>query len=226
MTANGTKPIESITVGEQVWTHNPQTDRDEVQPVTGMFSKTVTGLLVIGLSTGDTIQVTGEHPLAVAGLGWVRADELQPGDRLQRRDTTTVTVTRIEYQPGTRTVYNFETRHTHTYYATTLNLLTHNCDVRWEILSGIVRDAAKGKGNFGLGRATPEEAAVAGEVWVGEGARTASDGTTRVSSDLLRQWRPPTYKARIAKVQSNFESRSKPLGRWENNGHLDIEDSR
>ncbi len=61
-------------------------------------------------------------------------------------------------------------------------------------LSGILREAAVGKGNFGLGEATAAEAAELGEAWVGPGARTASDGVTRVSDNGLRVYRPPSYK--------------------------------
>ena len=39
----------------------------------------------------------------------------------------------------------------------------------WPIISGIVRDAAKGKGNFGLGSGTASQASRAGESWVGGG---------------------------------------------------------
>ncbi|MGL4174247.1 MAG: hypothetical protein ACRCTR_09310 [Actinomycetota bacterium] len=49
------------------------------------------------------------------------------------------------------------------------------------VLSGIVRDAAKGKGNFGVGSGTASQATRAGESWVGDGYRIASDGKTLVN---------------------------------------------
>ena len=88
--------------------------------------------------------------------------------------------------------------------------------------SSIVRAASRGKGNFGLGSATADESANAGQAWVGRGSRIASDGKTMVSKDGLRQYRPPSYKPQLGKPQANFESRSKPSGKWESNGHLDI----
>jgi hypothetical protein len=95
----------------------------------------------------------------------------------------------------------------------------------WPILSGIVRDAGTGKGNFGLGSGTASQATRAGESWVGEGYRIASDGRTLVSSDGLRTFRPPTWKPNEGKYQANFEywigeRVGKPFG----NGHLDITD--
>jgi len=89
-------------------------------------------------------------------------------------------------------------------------------------LVNILRQAAKGKGNFGLGKATAAEAEVLGKEWVGEGAKVASDGKTLVSADGLRQYRPPSQKPNLDKIQANFESRWKPAGEWQTNGHLDI----
>jgi RHS repeat-associated protein len=95
-------------------------------------------------------------------------------------------------------------------------------------MSGQLRDAAKGKGNYGLGTATRNQADDMGRAWVGDGAKLASDGKTLVSKDGLRQYRPPTAKPNSphAKtgVQANLERRFKPEGQWQGNGHLDIED--
>ena len=91
---------------------------------------------------------------------------------------------------------------------------------------GILRDAAKGKGNFGLGSASRSEADALGKSWVGEGYKTASDGKTLISQDGLRQFRPPSTKPNSpyasTGTQANFEQRLVPEGRWQSNGHLDI----
>ncbi|MGN6522419.1 MAG: hypothetical protein ACTHMZ_04315 [Actinomycetes bacterium] len=80
----------------------------------------------------------------------------------------------------------------------------------WPVISGIVRDAGAGKGNFGLGTGTASQAARAGESWVGDGAAWSSDGKALISRDGLRQWRPPSYKPNLDPWQSNFESRLTP----------------
>jgi filamentous hemagglutinin len=95
----------------------------------------------------------------------------------------------------------------------------------WPVISGIVRDSAKSKGNFGLGEGTASQATRAGESWVGDGYRVASDGKTLVSRDGLRTFRPPSWKPDLGKYQANFEywleqRVGKPFG----NGHLDITD--
>lgn len=89
-------------------------------------------------------------------------------------------------------------------------------------VADIVSAAAKGKGNFGLGRATFKDAMEAGKSWVREGYRIASDGKTMISKDGLRQFRPPSAKPNLGKTQANFEWRSVNQGPWQGNGHLDI----
>ncbi|MFF3225009.1 hypothetical protein ACFYV7_19610 [Nocardia suismassiliense] len=95
---------------------------------------------------------------------------------------------------------------------------------RWEEISGMLRDAAKGKGNFGIGSGTAEEAEAAGRAWVGPNATLASDGKTLVSEDGLRQFRPPSFKPNLGRYQANFEWRNVANGRWQGNGHLDVTD--
>jgi len=92
---------------------------------------------------------------------------------------------------------------------------------------GILRDTATGKGNFALGAATADEANALGQDWVGPGYRVSqTDGTTLISEDGLRQYRPPSAKPNSSYattgVQANFQSRSVPSGAWQNNGHLNI----
>ena len=88
--------------------------------------------------------------------------------------------------------------------------------------AGILRDAARGKGNFGLGSGTRAETGRLGRAWVGDGAKFAGDGKTLVSADGLRQFRPPSFKPNLGMEQANFEQRLVPSGLWFGNGHLDI----
>lgn len=63
-----------------------------------------------------------------------------------------------------------------------------------------------------------------GRAWVGEGAVPASDGAILVSADKLRQYRAPTYKPRLGRVQANLEGCLEPAGQWQSNAHIDITD--
>jgi hypothetical protein len=85
----------------------------------------------------------------------------------------------------------------------------------------LVNAAASGEGNFGMGLGTAEESDAAGKAFVGDGYTTSSDGSL-MSKDKLRQYRGPSFKPKLGKTQANFESRSKPSGKWTNDGHLDI----
>jgi RHS repeat-associated protein len=94
----------------------------------------------------------------------------------------------------------------------------------WARMSGMLRDAAEGKGNFSLGSATTEEAGVMGKAWVGEGYEVAKDGVTLISKDGLRQYRPPSLKPKLGSIQANFERRivGQKSKAWQSNAHLDI----
>lgn len=91
---------------------------------------------------------------------------------------------------------------------------------------GILRSAATGKGNVALGEATAAESNALGLDWVWSGYRVSqTDGTTLISADGLRQYRPPASKSSsyaTTGVQANFQSRSVPSGAWQDNGHLNI----
>jgi hypothetical protein len=78
--------------------------------------------------------------------------------------------------------------------------------------------------NFGLGSATQEQSDAVGQAWVGGNARLTSEGKSFMSEDGVRQYRRPSYKARLGMVQSNLESRPVPHDAWQTNGHLDTTD--
>jgi hypothetical protein len=86
-----------------------------------------------------------------------------------------------------------------------------------------LRDALRGKGNFGLGKATRKEAIEMGNARLGKGYRVSSkNSNVWISKDGLRQFRGPSPK-KIGRVQANFQRRKIPSGTFEKyNGHLDI----
>lgn len=74
------------------------------------------------------IETTDNHPFWVEGKGWVFADELQVGDKLQKADGSNLTIDKVEFvkldEPVT--VYNFTVADYHTYYVTDLGIWVHN----------------------------------------------------------------------------------------------------
>ena len=86
-----------------------------------------------------------------------------------------------------------------------------------------IRDALKGKGNFGLGRATRNEAMAMGKAWVGEGYEVKSIGNQLIwkSKNGMRQFRL-AFKSKLGKTQANFQRTNGTTKSFEHNGHLDL----
>jgi len=93
--------------------------------------------------------------------------------------------------------------------------------------SGVLRDAAAGKGNFGVGMVSEQAANDIGAAWVGQGAKVSSNGKAIVSADSLRVYRPPSAKSgplAVTGVQANLERYQVINGTKVQigNAHLDI----
>ena len=95
-------------------------------------------------------------------------------------------------------------------------------DDDWVKLSGMLRDATKGKGNFGVGNATIEEANALGFAWVGNEYKITNVGL--ISSDSLRQYRWPSFKPKLGIWQANLEYRlpNQNSRAWFGNAHINI----
>ena len=129
LTNEGEKNIEDIKVGDKVLA------KDEFNPDGELAYKEVTALYrnqrddIIKLHVGEQIiETTDNHPFWVEGKGWVFADELQVGDKLQKADGSNLTIDKVEFvkldEPVT--VYNFTVADFHTYYVTNLGIWVHN----------------------------------------------------------------------------------------------------
>ncbi|HEV8626103.1 MAG TPA: hypothetical protein VG034_16750 [Acidimicrobiia bacterium] len=95
-----------------------------------------------------------------------------------------------------------------------------------EIEFDLLREAAGGKGNFGVGSLTREQADAVGRAWVGDGATLSKSGKAWTSADGTRVYRPASYKPYFGAWQANLETRipgqvtGLPIG----NAHIDILD--
>jgi len=229
------KPIDQVQVGDQVVASDPETGEQAAEPVEQVFVHQDT-LIELRLD-GDVLTTTVNHPFwSVTDGEFERADQLSAGELVLAAGGSLVRVEGLQHATAhVGTAYNLAIRDIHTYHVGSAEILVHNtCALPgaaasssgddWAQLSGMLRDASSGKGNFGLGSGTASQAQRAGLAWVGKGYSVASDGKTLLSSDGLRQWRPPAYKPNLDMWQSNFEWRSIPRGQWQGNGHLDIMD--
>ncbi|WP_231505405.1 polymorphic toxin-type HINT domain-containing protein [Paenibacillus massiliensis] len=130
-TDEGEKNIEDIEVGDQVLA------KDELNPDGELAYKEVTALYrnqrddIIKLHVGEqVIETTDNHPFWVEGKGWIFADELQVGDKLQKADGSNLMIDKVEFLKLDKpiTVYNFTVADFHTYYVTDIGIWVHNTD--------------------------------------------------------------------------------------------------
>nr|WP_237178999.1 polymorphic toxin-type HINT domain-containing protein [Paenibacillus sp. MMS18-CY102] len=128
-TDEGEKNIEDIEVGDMVLA------KDENNPDGELAYKEVTALHrnqrddIIKLHVGEQIiETTDNHPFWVEGKGWVFADELEAGDKLQKADGSNLTIDKVEFVKLDIpvTVYNFTVADYHTYYVTDIGIWVHN----------------------------------------------------------------------------------------------------
>nr|WP_269671042.1 polymorphic toxin-type HINT domain-containing protein [Paenibacillus sp. 481] len=146
MTNEGEKNIEDIEVGDMVLA------KDENNPDGELAYKEVTNLYrnqrddIIKLYVGEQIiETTDNHPFWVEGKGWVFADELQVGDKLQKADGSNLTIEKLEFIMLDKpvTVYNFTVADYNTYYVTDLGIWVHNTECNVSISKSAARTAKK-----------------------------------------------------------------------------------
>lgn len=111
-TAEGTRPIETIRVGDRVLTRRG--DRLEVTPVRGVKARRAEVLLVIEME-GGTLHITPEHPVWLDGA-WHPARELQVGDFLSSTEGPVV-VRALRVEHGAREVFTLRVGPPHSFFA-------------------------------------------------------------------------------------------------------------
>ena len=125
------RELQTIVVGDKVWTCNFERHACELRPVVATSKREVTKVLQIATDT-ETLEVTPEHPFYVANRGWIEAKKLKTGDTLHGRLDTVNKVASIEEVSGNFHVYNIEveakTYDSHNYFVSESDLLVHNCN--------------------------------------------------------------------------------------------------
>ena len=119
--------IENVSVGDLVWAENPETNEKALKRVVRTFCNQSDELVQIR-TPQEEITATPTHPFYVKGKGWVRAGDLQHGDRLCLRNGkyTQVVLIHRKKLKTTVSVYNFEVEDFHTYYVGIQGILVHN----------------------------------------------------------------------------------------------------
>ena len=120
------RSIETIEVGDCVWSRNEFTGEEGFKEVVQVFRNEASTLAHVTYtsSTGlpareETLTGTPEHPSwSATRNAWVNMGELRTGETLSLADGSTATVSscRVEYLAKPISVYNFEVADWHTYH--------------------------------------------------------------------------------------------------------------
>ncbi|MFO0676294.1 MAG: Hint domain-containing protein [Polyangiaceae bacterium] len=127
-TAKGPKPIESIGVGDKVWSietdgepklHDVLSTRSDPPRPTHWVTLERDG-------TKERLETTEEHPFFVIGKGWTVAAALHAGDFVVTRQGHPSVVVASENSGRSAPTFNFEVATAHDYYVGKSESLVHN----------------------------------------------------------------------------------------------------
>jgi hypothetical protein len=119
----GSLPIESVKVGDQVLAQDVRTGALSYQPVLAVFHNPPTTPLKVTLGD-EPIVATGVHRFWKAGHGWVMARDLKVGDTLRTLGGV-ARVTAVEPQ-GSQPVFNLEVADQNTFFVGQQGALVHD----------------------------------------------------------------------------------------------------
>ncbi|MGV8885411.1 MAG: polymorphic toxin-type HINT domain-containing protein [Microbacteriaceae bacterium] len=224
------KAIQDVVVGDKVQASDPETGEQESKAVLQTFVHQDT---VFDVTVGDeVIATTEDHPFwSATDSRFEPAIELSVGELVLAADGSLLPVQSLRIESGRSTsAYNLAVADIHTFHVGSSRVLVHNtCPISpgtpdgsdWAQLSGMLRNAASGKGNFTIGSATREQADAMGMAWVGPGFRPMSNGIGFVSANGLRTYRPAAWKPAWNMFRANLETKGPGFN---NNAHIDILD--
>jgi RHS repeat-associated protein len=121
-------PIESINVGDSVYSYNLAYERVELSKVINILKRQTNGIYELSVA-GEKIYVTAEHPFYVEGKGWVVVKNLQPTDMLRTSKGIKLKVEKVKVMSKDVEVYNIEVDGNHNYFVTSSSILVHNKNI-------------------------------------------------------------------------------------------------
>ena len=123
-TASGLVPIESLKVGDLVFSRDEETFDVSEKRITQLLRREADSYYRLE-SWSDVLGVTEEHPFWVQGKGWVRAESLEPEDPLVTIDGDELFLKKTKIDEKTQ-VYNFSVESTPSYFAGKQDFWVHN----------------------------------------------------------------------------------------------------
>lgn len=126
LTPTGTRPIETLALGDEVLACDPRADGTPMVSRVSGLSRNWTRRLVAIDAGGQTVEATPNHPFWNEGEdAWLPAEALRVGARLRGRQGS-ISVTAVRGRPGAVATYNLEVAGLHTYFVGTQGVLVHN----------------------------------------------------------------------------------------------------
>lgn len=132
-TSAGSRPIEDIQVGDQVYAYDLDENKVVESRVLEVYRRTTTEWKDVHLEGGDVLRATPEHPFWIpTANAWIGAGDLQPGMQVLRQDGSEEKVLEVVTQrlSEPETTYNFNVQGQHNYFVGEIQALVHNsCEV-------------------------------------------------------------------------------------------------
>jgi hypothetical protein len=122
-TPSGTRPIETLRIGDQVLSRDVLTGALRYEPTLAVYHNPPDQTLRIAMGGRDVV-ATPIHRFWKAGVGWVMARDLKPGDSV-RTINGLARVDSIE-PAGTRPVFNLEVAVNRSFFVGEAGLLVHD----------------------------------------------------------------------------------------------------
>lgn len=125
------KNIQKMSEGEELWTLNERTLNYEFDKIKTISERVTEEVVELGLSNGDSIRATSEHPFAIFDkkrkLRWVSSEYLKTGDLLFNFRNRFVKIISKNFSKVETLVYDYQMENNHNFFAN--GILVKNCDL-------------------------------------------------------------------------------------------------
>ena len=133
LTENGMRNIEDIKIGDKVYSINIDTNQKELKKVISIFEGYANEVYEITIN-GEQIVATPKHKFYIIDKGWIKASELEEGDKVSAKDSE-LEIEKINhtYYEKRIPIYNLTVEDFHTYVITKYEILVHNASSWFEV---------------------------------------------------------------------------------------------